>query len=67
MDGNVAFTQDKGRISKICKEYKLYYPFEHHHSDQRNAKSYINGKHKYIFFLQIQLTTSYNIIRNDGV
>ena len=50
MDGNKAFTQDKGGIVKLCKECKVYDPFEHHDSNQSNAKSFINGQNK-IYFL----------------
>lgn len=48
MNGHDAFTQDKGGIETICKEWKIYDPFKHHHSDQSNANHTSMGKAKYI-------------------
>ena len=44
VNGNEVSTQNKGGIATIYKECKFYDPFEHHHSDQSNTKSYVKTK-----------------------
>ena len=43
----------------MCKECKLYDPFEYYHSDKSNAKSYINRKDKIdVFFYTFNLLSA---------
>ena len=58
MDGNEPLVNDKGGITRICRECKLYNPLDHRHGDIGNTKSYIRGSNKIDFIL-----CTYNLLK----
>ena len=50
MDGNEPFLNDKGGITRICRECKLFDQLHHRHGNQCDSKSFLDESHRIDFF-----------------